>query len=112
MDEKYGMIVPRYRTMADHSVPEYEVSSVGEEEHFEARHVVMAVTDWQLWLHILVAWSVVGPGKSRFLSNPSRRLINWRSLRDLTLPADDHPGVRIFSSGFEPSYRPSICPRQ
>jgi hypothetical protein len=76
VDEKYGIILPPRRPMAHHSVPEYETSSVGEEEHFEARHIVMAVTDWQLWLHILIAWSIVGPGKSRLLSRPSRRLIN------------------------------------
>ena len=76
MDEKYGIIVPRYRTRADHFVPGYEMNSIGEEEHFEARHIVMAVTDWQLWLHILLAWSIVAPSKSRFLSSSGRRLIN------------------------------------
>jgi hypothetical protein len=31
---------------------EYDNSSVGEEEHFEFRHIVSAFTDWQvsLWL--------------------------------------------------------------
>ena len=112
MDEKYGMIVPRYRKKADQSVPGYEMNSIGEEEHFEARHIVMAVTDWQLWLHILLAWSIVAPSKSRFLSSPGRRLINWRSLRDFPLLADDHPRVRILSSSFKPPYRPSVRSRQ
>ena len=103
---------PRYHAAADHSVPEYETSSVGEEEHFEARHIGMAVTDWQLWLHILLAWSIVGPRRSRFLSRPSRRLINWRSLRDLALLAIDHPRVRIFSPSHKPSHGSSVCPRK
>ncbi|KAJ7739084.1 MFS general substrate transporter [Mycena maculata] len=39
----------------------YDNSSVGEEEHFEKRHLVQAFTDWQVWLHILVYFSIVGP---------------------------------------------------
>ena len=53
--------------ITDPSVPEYEVSSVGEEEHFEVRHIIMAVTDWQVWLHVLFSWSVGGPRTSRSL---------------------------------------------
>lgn len=40
---------------------EYDNSSVGEEEHFEMAHLVQAITDWQLWLHILIYMSIVGP---------------------------------------------------
>ncbi|KJA21329.1 hypothetical protein HYPSUDRAFT_140840 [Hypholoma sublateritium FD-334 SS-4] len=40
---------------------EYDNSSVGEEEHFEPRHFWAAVTDWQLYLHILVYMSVIAP---------------------------------------------------
>jgi len=49
----------------------YDTSSVGEEEHFEVRHIIMAITDWQVWLHILLVWSFVGPlyGISLFLSS-------------------------------------------
>ncbi|KAF8199833.1 MFS general substrate transporter [Mycena galopus ATCC 62051] len=39
----------------------YDNSSVGEEEHFEMRHLVAAVLDWQVWLHILIYMSIVGP---------------------------------------------------
>ncbi|KAF8876866.1 major facilitator superfamily domain-containing protein [Infundibulicybe gibba] len=39
----------------------YENSSVGEEEHFETRHVWAALSDWQVWLHILIYMSVVVP---------------------------------------------------
>lgn len=39
----------------------HEVTSVGEEEHFEVRHIIMALTDWQVWLHSLFCWSVVIP---------------------------------------------------
>ena len=30
------------------NVPEYDNSSVGEEEHFEMRHLIAAITDWQV----------------------------------------------------------------
>ncbi|EIM87019.1 MFS general substrate transporter [Stereum hirsutum FP-91666 SS1] len=48
---------------------EYDNSSVGEEERFALRHLWAALTDWQVWLHILVYISVVGPlyGISLFL---------------------------------------------
>ncbi|KAG0692234.1 MFS general substrate transporter [Suillus ampliporus] len=39
----------------------YDNSSVGEEEGFAARHVWAAFGDWQVWLHILVGISIVGP---------------------------------------------------
>ncbi|KAF8153406.1 MFS general substrate transporter [Crassisporium funariophilum] len=39
----------------------YDNSSVGEEEHFAARHFWSAVTDWQVWLHILIYMSVIAP---------------------------------------------------
>ncbi|KAJ7242479.1 MFS general substrate transporter [Mycena rebaudengoi] len=39
----------------------YDNSSVGEEEHFEVRHLVQALVDWQIWLHILIYMSIVGP---------------------------------------------------
>ncbi|KAJ6625864.1 hypothetical protein B0H10DRAFT_2001105 [Mycena sp. CBHHK59/15] len=39
----------------------YDNSSVGEEEHFEMRHLVQALTDWQVWLHILIYMSIMGP---------------------------------------------------
>lgn len=39
----------------------YDNSSVGEEEHFEMRHLWSALSDWQVWLHILIYMSVVAP---------------------------------------------------
>ncbi|KDR81104.1 hypothetical protein GALMADRAFT_222657 [Galerina marginata CBS 339.88] len=39
----------------------FDNSSVGEEEHFEMRHFWAAISDWQVWLHILVYMSIVGP---------------------------------------------------
>ncbi|KAF9234655.1 MFS general substrate transporter [Melanogaster broomeanus] len=39
----------------------YDNSSVGEEERFAIRHVVAAFTDWQVWLHVLVYYSIVAP---------------------------------------------------
>jgi len=47
----------------------YDNSSIGEAEHFEMRYLVSALTDWQVWLQILVYMSIVGPlyGISLFL---------------------------------------------
>ncbi|KAF9523178.1 MFS general substrate transporter [Crepidotus variabilis] len=39
----------------------YDNSSVGEEEHFEFRHISAAAMDWQLWTHILLYFSIMGP---------------------------------------------------
>jgi hypothetical protein len=41
--------------------PEYDNSTVGEEAHFSPKHVLAALSDWQVWLHILVYMSIVGP---------------------------------------------------
>ncbi|KAI0043339.1 MFS general substrate transporter [Auriscalpium vulgare] len=47
----------------------FDNSSVGEEERFAPRHIWAAFSDWQVWLHILVYMSIVGPlyGISLFL---------------------------------------------
>ncbi|EJD40519.1 MFS general substrate transporter [Auricularia subglabra TFB-10046 SS5] len=47
----------------------YDNSSVGEAENFKARYIWKAVTDWQLYPHILVNMSIVAPlyGISLFL---------------------------------------------
>ena len=57
---------------------EYDNSSVGEEEHFEMRHLISAVTDWQIWLHILIYMSIIGPGECVCVQIPSQadKLIN------------------------------------
>ncbi|KDQ27206.1 hypothetical protein PLEOSDRAFT_1113357 [Pleurotus ostreatus PC15] len=39
----------------------FDNSSVGEEERFSMDHIWAAFKDWQVWLHILVYFSVVGP---------------------------------------------------
>ncbi|KAF9234650.1 MFS general substrate transporter [Melanogaster broomeanus] len=39
----------------------YDNSSVGEEERFAIRHVVAAFTDWQVWMHLLVYYSIIAP---------------------------------------------------
>ena len=93
-------------------VPEYSTSSVGEEERFQVRHLVMAIKDWQLWLHILLFWSIVTPRKSHFHSNPGQWLIHCVSLRDLALPSLHYPGFRIFCRYFKPSDCSSIRRRE
>ncbi|ESK89448.1 mfs nicotinic acid transporter tna1 [Moniliophthora roreri MCA 2997] len=39
----------------------YDNSTVGEEEKFSSKYIVQALTDWQVWAHILVYISLVGP---------------------------------------------------
>ncbi|KAK0463007.1 MFS general substrate transporter [Desarmillaria tabescens] len=39
----------------------YDNSSVGEEEHFSIQHLIQVLTDWQVFLHILIYMSVIGP---------------------------------------------------
>ncbi|KAJ7209780.1 MFS general substrate transporter [Mycena pura] len=37
----------------------YDNSSVGEEEHFEMRHFIEALVDWQVWVHLSVYMAVI-----------------------------------------------------
>lgn len=39
----------------------YDVTSYGEEEHFEMRHIKAAFLDWQVWIHIMVYMSIIAP---------------------------------------------------
>jgi hypothetical protein len=45
---------------------EYDNSSVGEEEHFATRHIVAALTDWQLYIQLLIYMSIVAPRKFEY----------------------------------------------
>jgi len=40
---------------------QFEHARVGEEEHLELRHFWAVVTDWQIWVHILIFMSVATP---------------------------------------------------
>ncbi|KAJ3860105.1 major facilitator superfamily domain-containing protein [Lentinula novae-zelandiae] len=40
---------------------EFDNSSVGEEERFMVEHVYQAFTNWQVWIHLLIYISLVGP---------------------------------------------------
>ncbi|KAF5390065.1 hypothetical protein D9757_003779 [Collybiopsis confluens] len=40
---------------------EYDNSSVGEEENFKMKHIYQAFADWQVWVHILIYMSSIGP---------------------------------------------------
>jgi sugar phosphate permease len=55
-----SFLTPEERAYIIHK-KKYDNSSVGEEEHFEMRHLWAAILDWQVWLHILVYMSIVGP---------------------------------------------------
>ncbi|EPQ50490.1 MFS general substrate transporter [Gloeophyllum trabeum ATCC 11539] len=61
-------LTPAERAFVVHK-KKYDNSSVGEEENFAMRHVWAAFKDWQVWVHILIYFSVVGPlyGISLFL---------------------------------------------
>ncbi|KAF8884550.1 MFS general substrate transporter [Gymnopilus junonius] len=53
-------LTPEERAYIVHK-KKYDNSSVGEEEHFEMRHLWAAMTDWQVWLQILIYMSIIGP---------------------------------------------------
>ncbi|KAF5328441.1 hypothetical protein D9619_013250 [Psilocybe cf. subviscida] len=55
-----SFLTPEERSFIVHK-KKYDNSSVGEEEHFSSRHFWAAVTDWQVWIHILVYMSVIAP---------------------------------------------------
>ncbi|KAI0325823.1 MFS general substrate transporter [Cubamyces sp. BRFM 1775] len=61
-------LTPEERAYVVHR-KKYDNSSVGEEEHFELRHIWETLKDWQVWLHILIYMSVIAPlyGISLFL---------------------------------------------
>ncbi|KAJ7045932.1 MFS general substrate transporter [Mycena alexandri] len=67
----------------------YDFSTLGEEGHFETRHLLEALTDWQVWMHCLILMAAItnlygitlflptiintfghGPGVSSLLSTP------------------------------------------
>ena len=70
VDQKYEneFSPPDHSTLADLLAKEYDTTSVGEEEHFQARHIIMAITDWQLWLFVLLSCSITAPRRSHFTS--------------------------------------------
>ncbi|OAX32819.1 MFS general substrate transporter [Rhizopogon vinicolor AM-OR11-026] len=39
----------------------YDISSVGEDEMFSARHIRAAFVDWQVWIHVLIYMSIIAP---------------------------------------------------
>ncbi|KAL0570470.1 hypothetical protein V5O48_011485 [Marasmius crinis-equi] len=39
----------------------YDNSTVGEEEHFSVKFIVQALTDWQVYVHVLIYMSLIGP---------------------------------------------------
>jgi hypothetical protein len=47
-------------------ISEYDNSSVGEAEKFHMKYMFAAFTDWQVWLHILVYMSLIGPRELLF----------------------------------------------
>ncbi|RPD60526.1 MFS general substrate transporter [Lentinus tigrinus ALCF2SS1-6] len=61
-------LAPEERAFVIHR-KKYDCSSVGEDEHFAARHVWEALTDWQVWLLSMINMSVIMPvyGISLFL---------------------------------------------
>ncbi|KAJ8469685.1 hypothetical protein ONZ45_g16812 [Pleurotus djamor] len=53
-------LTPEERAFIIHK-KKYDNSSVGEDENFSVSHICAALSDWQVWLHILVYFSIVGP---------------------------------------------------
>ncbi len=54
----------RYVDLESEVFVEYDNSSVGEEEHFELRHIWETLLDWQVWAHILIYMSIITPCES------------------------------------------------
>ncbi|KAI0649688.1 MFS general substrate transporter [Trametes meyenii] len=63
-----SFLTPEERAYVVHR-KKYDNSSVGEEEHFEIRHIWETLLDWQVWMHILIYMSIIAPlyGISLFL---------------------------------------------
>ncbi|KAF8995232.1 MFS general substrate transporter [Cyathus striatus] len=55
-----GFLTPEERAYIV-AIKKHDISSVGEEEHFERRHIWEALSDWKLWLHIPIFISVSVP---------------------------------------------------
>ena len=55
------MPLPQTLTLSPYLV-EYDNSSVGEEEHFEWRHLRQALSDWQVWLLSFINMTVLTAG--------------------------------------------------
>ncbi|KAH9835023.1 major facilitator superfamily domain-containing protein [Rhodofomes roseus] len=68
-EDERAYLIWRKSTSTLTCLPEYDNSTVGEEEHFEMRHLTAIVLDWQIWMQILVYMSIVAPlyGISLFL---------------------------------------------
>ncbi|RPD60537.1 MFS general substrate transporter [Lentinus tigrinus ALCF2SS1-7] len=63
-------LTPEERAWVVHR-KKYDNSSVGEEEHFELRHVWETLLDWQVWAHILLLMSIIAPSTGISLFLPS-----------------------------------------
>ncbi|KAF7376511.1 hypothetical protein MSAN_00067100 [Mycena sanguinolenta] len=75
----------------------YDNSSVGEEEKFEFRHVVEALTDWQTWLHMFIYMAII---TNRESFNDLVDIIDaWLfiSLWDYLIFANDHHHASLTS---------------
>ncbi|KAJ3848506.1 major facilitator superfamily domain-containing protein [Lentinula lateritia] len=59
--EEQAFVIWKKSTNFTNSYSEYDNSSVGEEEKFEVKHIYQAFTDWQVWIHILIYMSLIGP---------------------------------------------------
>ncbi|KAK2463980.1 hypothetical protein APHAL10511_004031 [Amanita phalloides] len=55
-----GFLTPQERAFVVHK-KKYDNSSLGEEEHFEIRHLWATLLDWQVWLHIFIFMSFIAP---------------------------------------------------
>ncbi|KAK7027995.1 hypothetical protein VNI00_015081 [Paramarasmius palmivorus] len=56
-----GFLTPEERATYIFDTTEYDNSTVGEEENFSSKYIIQALTDWQVWAHILVYISLIGP---------------------------------------------------
>lgn len=65
---------------------------MGEEEHFELRHIWETLTDWQVYMHILIYMSIIAPRAYTLFPELSYSHLIFdsytvRSIRNLPVPA-------------------------
>ncbi|EMD35571.1 hypothetical protein CERSUDRAFT_157398 [Gelatoporia subvermispora B] len=89
----------------------YDNSSVGEEEHFEVRHLWAAFTDWQVWLFIPVYISTVAPREcSQYCTQSSFFGFNTTISQLLTVPPYVFAAIVLVTFAIWSDARKLRCP--
>ncbi|KAF7357748.1 hypothetical protein MVEN_00820700 [Mycena venus] len=87
----------------------YDNSSVGEEENFEVRHLVEALTDWQVWVHMFNYMAIITNRKTFDVPLDTIDTSMSKSLRDYSVFADNHQHLRTQCCCFSTTDCPTLC---